>query len=801
MGKKNKSLTIKNDAKRMDDLLNAGFSTAFVPEPDINENFIIDLQKVFDKVGNAVSNQSNAYLSDEEINVLDVAVDLLRSRASEIPESLYTQLESFIKSLKTAYELMDISLIPNEQYQKLVKLYTETGREEPVPDYSTINDGRIKKVSEFKTLANNLDKGYTIWDKDPYPIGVSKDNNISMESFFRKVYKDAGLSIYDEIEVEYSPKIDGVSLNTGIDEGKFDDPMSRGGDSGSILFKGFEKFQITNAPAVVNAGKFGAQFEAFMTFKNREAIIEKYGYEYSSNRGAASGTMMRSAKLDTFDPEAMKYMSFYPIAVEGIVFKSNAERIDFLNSMYVGPNDMINRIIYKGNLENILKTLEIAMVRYGEVRETLSYSIDGIVVNILDKEVVDIMGRSGRTNKYQIALKFEPGRGEGIIKGIKLSSGKKGFMSIMAVLEHPVAVNEKEFNEVLIGSIDKFNELDLHEGDRVEIVNTGDAMVSIAKLKKSEPGRRKIKLPENCPQCGNKLVISNGKLSCSVPNCPAVTKGKMLNFLETLDIMGYSDKSIDKLYTSNIRSIYDLLTASDERYSSYLANGHKLRAAIFEALKTASDVNALVALSIVGLGNSTAEKILIKLPLDVLCEDFDVYESGEVAKTISGLGDSVFRLLSEIKKENKTLKEIKKYITKTTVYNESALRVATTKVSSDTTKALKKLIGEDSNYKLVDNKSFDVLVVDDYDVKSGKVKAAQSKGLKPKNGIYTLRDFKQFVINKEIKNEQNNNNIDNEEVINSGNRTGQVVCAYSSSFESSLTHALKNTGHRYKTAR
>lgn len=805
MGKKKgskKLLRIKTDAERMDDLLNAGFKAA---EPDDNhrekiEKFGDRIIPLLNKIERCAIDSGSTNLSAEEIKTLDELIDALRT--GTLPENLYDGLKDFIISLKTAYEILNVELIPNEQYQKLVKLYTDTGRDEPVPDYSELNDGREKKVTEFKTLANNLDKGYTVRDSDPYPVGVSKDNNVSMETFLRKVYSDAGLSPFDEIEIELSPKVDGVSVNTGIDKAKFKNPLSRGGDNGSILFKGFDNFQISNSPMVVNAGSFGAQFEAFMTFENREALVEKYGNEYSSNRGAASGTMMRSAKTETFDPEAVKFMSFYPIAVEGIVFKSNSERIEFLNSMYVGPNDMINRVVYKGNLENILKTLEVAMVKYGEIRESLSYSIDGIVITILDKEVVDIMGRSGRTNKFQIALKFEPGRGEGTVKGIKLSSGKKGFMSIMAVLEHPVAVNEKEFNEVLIGSIDKFNELDLHEGDRVEVVNTGDAMVSIAKLKKSSEGRRKIKLPETCPQCGNKLTVSNGKLSCAVPSCPAVTKGKMLNFLETLNIMGYSDKSIDKLYVGNIRSIYDLLTASDERYDGCLTNGHKLKVAIFEALKTANDANALVALSIVGLGNSTAEKILRKLSLEKLCTDFNVYEAGEAAKTVPGLGDSVFRILEEIQKENKTLKEIAKYITKIVVYNDSATRVATTKVSSDTIKALKKLVGDDVNYKLVDNKAFDVLVVDDYDVKSGKVKAAQDKGLKPKNGIYTLRDFEQFVTSGktgEIENEQNNNNIDNEGVVNSEDRNGQIISAYSN-FDIGLENAFRNVSVRHRSA-
>ncbi len=754
-------LEINPKSKNKDILINTGFKNSLDKYSDIIEAIDRRLEEI--KKRNAVETiLSKLIFSKEEFSrILSFVDEYMLTTESTATAKI---AKNILVLAKTTFENSDNIIIPNKMYQDLLKRYMDNGNDEPFP-YMIDGNVREKKVTEFKTLTNNLDKGYTIRNGDPYPIGVSEANNVSVEAFLENVYDAAGLKHSDMIEIELSPKLDGISLNTGIVEGRFHKPLSRGDDDGSILFKGFENYQVSKHPLVVNHKRFGAQFEAFMTFKNRERMMDKYGIEYSSNRGAANGVMMRSAKLDTFDPEQLEYVSFYPINVEGVDFNSNEEKVEFLNSMYVGPNDMINRLTFKGDFDAALEAIAIAFGKYNEIREELSYSIDGIVISILNEDVVDKLGRSGRKNKYQIALKFEPNRAEGIIKGIRLSSGKKGFMSIMAVLDHSVAVNEKEFNEVLVGSIDKFNELDLHVGDRVEVVNVGDAMVSIAKVKRTDSTGDKIKLPIACPHCAHKLNITNGRLSCGNHNCPAINMGKMLNFLETIDIPGYSTKTIEKIYYGGIKNVYQLLTANNARYDAVIPNGRILREKIISALKRIDDATALVALSVVGLGKETSEKILSQIPLKELIADFDVYVAGEKLKTVPGIGDSIFKLLSGIHEERKTLVEISKYVTKTRTYNTNALRIATTKVSSDTKNELKAFLEGNPGYKIVDSKSFDILVVDDYEVSSGKMKSAMEKGLEPKKGIYTMRDFKEFFESGKIKNDSSDNYIDNEEVV------------------------------------
>ena len=69
-------------------------------------------------------------------------------------------------------------------------------------------------------------------------------------------------------------------------------------------------------------------------------------------------------------------------------------------------------------------------------REKLGYSIDGMIITVLNDEYQETIGRDGRTNKFQIALKFDPATAEAVVEGIYLDRGKKGYRTIQVQFEH-----------------------------------------------------------------------------------------------------------------------------------------------------------------------------------------------------------------------------------------------------------------------------------------------------------------------------------------------------------------------------
>lgn len=209
----------------------------------------------------------------------------------------------------------------------------------------------------------------------------------------------------------------------------------------------------------------------------------------------------------------------------------------------------VNEHFQKANkLEKVVSFWE----KWQEKSANRDYWIDGAVVKINQKKYQDILGYTGKAPRWAVAVKFPAEEATTIVKDIKVSVGRTGKMTPVAVME-PVEVGGTTVSRASLHNQDEIDRLDVRVQDTVVIKKAGDVIPQVVKvIKNLRPDDSKpFHLPQNCPVCGAKVIRPEGEVNyfCSNEGCMA-TKRKFLNFFVAksgLDIEGLGPKIINQL--------------------------------------------------------------------------------------------------------------------------------------------------------------------------------------------------------------------------------------------------------------
>ena len=639
--------------------------------------------------------------------------------------------ESLLRYAKTWYEYMEYSPISDEYYDKLLATYRLVGHE-PNP-IAIGNDTEIK----HPTLHNNLDKAYRIYDSEPIPDGTAEKTSI--ESWLSKCYKSLELSKDDMIQLNLTPKLDGVSVIADIRKGVIISGQSRGDESKAMVMPGLSGLNVGD-PELDDYDPFTIQYEMYCTHEQRDALSELMGTQYKSNRSAIAGFRKR---LETIRVENLeKYISLYPI--NGVVGDGMcyAEIVDWITNFALNPNDMVDTVTICGTFDDLLISIKKAFEDAEKIRPKLSFPIDGIVISVVNDRYQKIIGRERRTNKFQMALKFNPAYEDVRISGVTLSAGDKGYRTIMVQLKHPVFIDGAEYTEVQVLSARQFIELGLHDKSKVRIHRTGDVIPKITKL--DDKGEL-LELPKNCPTCGHKLIMDKQKLKCVNPDCVENLAGRLRFMFASLDLEGYSSAFADKLVSVGYNNPCELFNITTDDLISKGITG-KIPEAFPEVLKaklkSVSDHDMLSAIGLPGIGKESAKRICQMYTLDKLSNS-SYNELCEMLKIIKGIKmyKDLAQALHNAKDELKILSRLN---LSSTTGKKSSLVIGQTKyrIGDKYDSILKSL-----NYSVTESTSFDILVVGDKNSSSSKIEKAIKKDIPILDPI----EFKSWLYTQRFK--------------------------------------------------
>ena len=303
----------------------------------------------------------------------------------------------------------------------------------------------------------------------------------------------------------------------------------------------------------------------------------------------------------------------------------------------------------------------------------LDFDYDGVVIKLDDIELQDKIGiKDTRAIEWGIARKWnEDFVSETKLIGVDWQVGRTGVLTPVGRLE-PVECAGVVISNVTLNNVDFIKSLDLHINDVLKITRSGGVIPYVLGVKK-EPrrGRKKsVAIPDVCPICGSKLVTDGALLKCVNEKCPAIEKGKILQFFskDCTDVKDIGESVVEDLYrTGIIKNIKDALRwgfmATEtwripfmaQDWLSVLGDGYgeksvtKILENFAESVKNTTYDRLLSALSIPGVGKVMARTLVNKYPTLEQLENCTVEELLD----IDGIGDIMANNIYNWVQENK----------------------------------------------------------------------------------------------------------------------------------------------------
>lgn len=344
-------------------------------------------------------------------------------------------------------------------------------------------------------------------------------------------------------------KIDGFGINLFFQKGVLRYASTRGdgtvGEDVSANFRTLKGIptEISHLGDIEIRGEIYIAKEDFIQMnKLRQEEGEKL---FANPRNAAAG----SIKLKNREELGKRRLQalFYTIGFsEGeLPFSSQMQLLDFLAEQGF-PVETHRRSVQGFNeLSAFCQSME-------DLRGELAYEIDGVVVKVNEFSLQKRLGATAKSPKWAIAYKFKPEEKETELIRVEYQVGRTGAITPVAILE-PVYISGSTVSRATLHNFDEIRRLDLHDGDRVKLIKSGEIIPKILAVNTAERkgNAQVISFPTHCPVCGSPLYREEDAAIdyCSSSTCPAQLTRSLEHFAsrEAMDISGLGAALIARL--------------------------------------------------------------------------------------------------------------------------------------------------------------------------------------------------------------------------------------------------------------
>jgi len=406
-------------------------------------------------------------------------------------------------------------------------------------------------------------------------------------------------------------------------------------------------------------------------FLNKER--EKNGEILFANpRNAAAGTIRQ---LDARVVEKRKLaLIAYDISYGGIP-KTQKEELTELKELGFKTDD--DWKVCK-NVEEILDFWK----KWEKKKNSKDFWIDGVVIKVNQKSYQDLLGVTGKSPRWAIAMKFSAEQGTTKIKDIYVQVGRTGALTPVALME-PVKLAGTTVTHATLHNFDEIARLCVRVGDSVVVEKAGDIIPKVVRVldKMRDGSEKEVRIPRVCPICGSEVKRKNisdkkqGKsagIFCLNGKCYAQELENIIHFVskKAFDIDGLGEKIVEHLLNEGlIKNPADLfvLTVGDleplERFAEKSAEN------LINSIQSAKEVTMarfIYGLGIKLVGEETAIRLanafpsidkLVATPAEELeqIEDVGPRVAGSISEYFKNVGNRKF--IQELFKNGITIKK------------------------------------------------------------------------------------------------------------------------------------------------
>ena len=245
--------------------------------------------------------------------------------------------------------------------------------------------------------------------------------------------------------------------------------------------------------------------------------------------------------------------------------KTHHEALEYFRSLgfKTNPNNKVVK-----NIQEVMAYIHDK----AQIRDTLPYEIDGIVIKVDSIKDQARLGFTSRTPRWAIAYKFPATEVLTKLNDIIFTVGRTGKITPNAILD-PVQLMGSTISRATLHNEDYVKSKDLHIGDTVSIRKAGDVIPEVIEAKKERRNGEEIPFTmiKNCPICNTPLTKSDDIVDyyCLNKSCPARQIENFIHFVSkpAMNIDGLGERIVEDLYNfhfiNTLPDIYRLKTKKE----------------------------------------------------------------------------------------------------------------------------------------------------------------------------------------------------------------------------------------------
>ncbi|MCU7493955.1 MAG: NAD-dependent DNA ligase LigA [Ignavibacteria bacterium] len=484
---------------------------------------------------------------------------------SNIAQKRIEELIELIREHDYKYYVLAEPSISDYDYDMLIKELQSLEEENPdlvSPDSPTQRVGK-DLTREFKPVTHIV----------PMLSLANTYSEKELLDFDRRVRE--GLPRTEEVEYVVEMKIDGVSVSLRYEKGMLVTAATRGdgtiGEEITPNVKTIKSVPLRLKKEILSEhklegfevrGEIYIEIEHFRELnKERELKGEKL---FANPRNLAAGTIkLQDPRLVASRP--LSIFLYYLLNPQNGT-ETHADNLKLLQKLGFKVNKE-----YK-LCRNIDEAIEFCR-HLEEVRNSLTYEIDGAVIKVNSLRQQRILGTIAKSPRWAVAFKFKARQAVTKLNKIVWQVGRTGTLTPVADLE-PVFLSGSTISRATLHNTDEIKRKDIREGDSVIIEKGGDVIPKVVAVVLSErpSGSMEPEVPSVCPVCGSVLFKPEAEVAiyCENHQCPAQIKGRIEHFASrgAMDIEGLGESLVDLFvqlgFLNTYADIYKLRQRKDE---------------------------------------------------------------------------------------------------------------------------------------------------------------------------------------------------------------------------------------------